>query len=124
MLSHRIIQLRLAGLLLLLVAAGIAWWLLLLSPQERWLHFFRAEAEELARQALNSSSAGEIKKTPDAFIDYTISINTKARRVIFSPHDDHSLTLAYAPDENERSFDEEGMNFVQVKSGWFEAKWP
>ncbi len=108
----------------MLVGTGIAWWFLLLSPQERWLYFFRAEAEKFARQELSRTSASEIKKTPDALIDYTISVNARTRRVIFSSHSDHSLTFAYAPDERERSFGEEGVEFVQIKSSWFKAKLP
>jgi hypothetical protein len=74
----------------LLTAIGIGGFFLV-SEDKRWLFFNGNDAEVYATQLLSGGTA----KTPDRFIDYSVSTNNGY--VVFSKHGDHSTIYGYFP---------------------------
>ena len=67
-----------------------------LSPSERWLLFWKAEAETYAHMAL----AGNVPKEGplyEDFIDVYTETNPRMKTVLFSPHDNHDIAVIFAP---------------------------
>jgi hypothetical protein len=81
--------------LLSMVAATIVY-LWALTPAEKWLLFWRSEAETYAQMTLAGKAPGE-GPLYENFIDVYIETNQKANTVLFSPHDNHEITVVFAP---------------------------
>ncbi len=120
----RRVSVRIAGATLLTLSLTAAYWLLLLSPQERWLLQYQGSAESFAQLQLASATSGTLASTPDHFVDYVIITDPNVGRVVFASHDSQSLVLAYAPRETSHAFQQDGQYFVRLKESWFSAHAP
>ena len=78
----------------LVAAAAVYLWSL--SPSERWLLFWKSEAETYARMALAGQFPTEGPLYED-FIDTYTETNPKTKTVLFSPHDNHDIAVIFAP---------------------------
>ena len=82
---------------------------------KRWIFFNGKPAEIYAEQLLNS----DVIKTPDQFIDYSISSN--GHYVIFSKHGDHSAIYGYFPNATpiEIGGDTIKLDWEPLSGKWF-----
>ena len=102
--------------LLLLTLAGSAY-LYHLSPSERWLFYWGAEAQTYADAMLKNGSVP--KEVSDDFIDVLTVTRPKERTVLFSPHDDHEIAVVYAPDSPSESFVYENIIAKRIRKNWY-----
>jgi len=105
----------LLGLLLLTLAGGA--YLYHLSPSERWLIFWGAEAQSYAAAKLENSSV--TKEVSDNFIDVLTVTNPKEHTVLFSPHDNHEIAVVYAPDSSSESLVYENITAKRIRKNWY-----
>lgn len=99
-------------ILVVLMCAGIFF---LSDNDKRWIFFYGKAAEIYAEQLLN----GDVIKTPDQFIDYSISSN--GNYVIFSKHGNHSPIYGYFQNETpiEIGGDTPPLNWGPLSRKWF-----
>lgn len=105
---------RVVLLFMLLTAIGVGRFFLV-SEEKRWIFFNGNDAEIYATQLLNNSTT----KTPDKFIDYSVSTNDGY--VIFSKHGDHSTIYGYFPVKTPTDIDGAALkvNWEQLDGKWF-----
>jgi hypothetical protein len=92
-----------------------------LSSSERWLFVNKTNGEALARDALSNPTRIGNWKEQDEFIDHVIHVDPKTQTVLFSPHDNHSVVLIYAPNEVKNSVLAEGIQLQRISGNWFGA---
>lgn len=105
----------LLGLLLFALAGGA--YLYHLSPSERWLVFWGAEAQTYAAAKLENSYI--TKELSDNFIDVLTVTNPKERTVLFSPHDNHEVAVVYSPDSSSESLVYENTTAKRIRKNWY-----
>ena len=103
------------GLLLLAFIGGA--YLYHLSPAERWLLFWEAEAQTYANAKLEKRAIP--KEMSDDFIDILTVTDPKKRTVLFSPHSNHEITVVYAPDSPSENLVYENMTANRIRKNWY-----
>ncbi|MFT5419324.1 MAG: hypothetical protein ACI9D5_000058 [Candidatus Endobugula sp.] len=85
-----------------------------MNENQRWLLFYSYSAEKYAISLLKSEEV----KTPDQFIDYSVSANDGY--VIFSEHGEDIL-YGYFPDKTLLNYEDnfKGVEWVLLKDNWF-----
>lgn len=99
----------------LALAAGV--YLYQLSPSERWLLFWKTEAQTYADAMLAKGSVS--KKVSDDFIDVLTVTNSKKRTVLFSPHDKHEVAVVYAPDNFSDNLVYDNVTAKRIRKNWY-----
>lgn len=100
-------------LFVLFTAIGVGGFFLV-GEDKRWLFFNGNDAEIYATQLLNDGTT----KTPDKFIDYSVSTNDGY--VIFSKHGDHSTIYGYFPMKTPTDI---GGTVLKVNWEQLDGKW-
>lgn len=102
---------------LLLIAFASCVYLYNLSPSERWLFFWKAEAQTYAEVMLESGSVS--KEISDDFIDVLTITNPKEHTVLFSPHDNHEIAVVYAPNNPSDSLRYGNTTAKRILKNWY-----